>query len=331
MPTPEWTPKSLLQVSGAYWSSFALHAAVELRLITSLGREGASPQKAAQRLNASERGVSTLLSALAAMGLLRIEEGRFVPEPGVWKFLSEESTDYLGHIIRHHHQLVGGWAKLDEAVRRGGAVRESSVRSEQDREAFLLGMVNQANAQAPLIVPGVDLKGRRHLLDLGGGPGTWAFHFCRANRGLSATVFDLPTSREFFERSRAVWGLELPVRFEAGDYLHQAVPGRYDVAWLSHVLHGEGPEGCAVILKRAADALEPGGLLLIHDFILDEDRAGPLFAALFSLNMLMGTAAGRSYTEGELQAMMGAAGAQDVQKLPVTGPNGSGVVAGIVG
>lgn len=331
MPEIGWNPKSLLQLSGAYWGSCALHAAVELGVVTQLGRGGGTADEVARRTGASVRGTATLLSALAALGLLRKEGERFIPQPDVWELLSQDSPAYTGHILRHHHHLVEGWAHLDEAVRRGGPVRESSVRSEGDREAFLFGMVNQANAQAPLIVPGVDLGGRKRLLDMGGGPGTWAFHFCTANPGLEATVFDLPTSQGFFESSRSTWNPPPPVQFAGGDYLHEAVPGRYDVAWLSHVLHGEGPEGCAQMLRRAVEALEPGGLLLVHEFLLDEDRSGPLFPALFSLNMLMGTEAGRSYTGREIGSMMEEAGARDVRRLAVSGPNGSGVIRGVVG
>ena len=83
--------------------------------------------------------------------------------------------------------------------------------------------------------------------------------------------------------------------FRGGDFLADDLGGPYDAVWLSHILHGEGPEECRGIVRKAADALEPGGVFLVHEFILDDAKDGPHYPALFSLNMLLGTPAGRSY------------------------------------
>jgi len=120
------------------------------------------------------------------------------------------------------------------------------------------------------------------------------------------------------------------VDFADGDYHGDPVPGGFDVAWLSHVLHGDCPEAAARIIARAAEALEPGGLLLVHDFILDDSGDGPLFAALFSLNMLLGTEGGQSYTQGEIGDMLAAAGARDIRRLDFRGPTDSGILCATV-
>ncbi|MCP6717527.1 hypothetical protein NL524_30050, partial [Klebsiella pneumoniae] len=75
-------------------------------------------------------------------------------------------------------------------------------------------------------------------------------------------------------------------------------------------------------------ALEPGGIIMVQEFILNDAKDGPLFPALFSLNMLVGTARGQAYTEGELKAMMAAAGVRDLRRIPLDIPNGAGVIAG---
>jgi len=193
-----------------------------------------------------------------------------------------------------------------------------------------MGMFNLAMQIAPRIVPHMDLAGRRRLLDLGGGPGTYAIHFCLQNPELTAVVVDLPTTRPFAEKTIARFGLADRVAFDDGDFINRDIEGRYDVAWLSHILHGEGPEGCAVILKKAVAALEPGGLLLVQEFIMDDTKDGPVFPALFSLNMLVGTPHGQAYSLGELTAMMEAAGLTDVRRIPLELPNGAGIMAGTV-
>jgi hypothetical protein len=85
-----------------------------------------------------------------------------------------------------------------------------------------------------------------------------------------------------------------------------------------------------VILEKTVAALEPGGLVLVQEFILDDSLNGPLFPALFSMNMLLGTPSGQAYSQRELAAMLEAAGIRDVHRLPIELPNGAGVIAGTV-
>jgi ubiquinone/menaquinone biosynthesis C-methylase UbiE len=191
-----------------------------------------------------------------------------------------------------------------------------------------MGMFNLASLLAPRIAQTIDLSGSYRLLDLGGGPGTYAIHFCCANPGLSAVIYDLPTTRTFAEETIARYELTQRITFTAGDYHVDPVPAGFDAAWLSHILHADGPAACSALLHKAVAALNPGGILMVQEFILYEDKDGPPFPALFSLNMLLGTEAGQSYSERELAAMMGEAGLSDVTRLAVELPNGAGVMSG---
>lgn len=327
-----WTVPDLLKLSGDYWSACALHAGVKLDVFTPLSERPRTAPEVAAIVHANTRGLGMLLNALAALALLRKEGNSYVATPFAADVLSRNSPGYLGHIIMHHHHLMESWSRLDEAVASGGPVRERVSHGDDARvrESFEMGMFNLAMQIAPLIVPRIDLAGRRRLLDLGGGPGTYAIHFCRHNPDLAAIVYDLPTTRPFAEKTITRFGLSDRITFVGGDFVATEIEGRFDVAWLSHVLHGEGPEGCAVMLAKAAAALEPGGLLLVQEFILDDGGDKPLFPALFSLNMLIGTPSGQAYAQGEFIAMLAAAGLRDVHRLPLELPNGAGVLAGTV-
>lgn len=327
----DWTPGRLLEVSGGYWSTSALHAAVGLDLFTALGSEELSAEEVAARLGAEPRATAMLLNALTALGLVRKREECFANTAAAGTYLRRDSEHYLGHIIRHHHFLMESWAHLEQAVRSGRSQRKATVSDEDGRESFLLGMFNLASLLAPTLVKQIDLGDRRRLLDLGGGPGTYAIHFCRHNPQLQAVVYDLPTTRPFAEQTIACFGLQERIDFQDGNFLRDPIQGTYDVAWLSHVLHGEGPEGCARLLRQAVAALEPGGLLLVHEFILDDDLAGPPFPALFSLNMLLGTEGGQAYSGAQIATMLEAAGVTGVRRLPLSLPGETGVIAGVVG
>lgn len=331
MSAREWHPGDLLELSGYFWRTCALHAGVKLDLFTTIGATPMTAEEASDKVKGSRDGVERLLNALAAMGLLVKSDGRFACPPSVHRFLAKGSPKYIGHIILHHHHLMESWARLDQSVRTGRANRnQASASREEWRESFLMGMFNLAMAIAPRMADAIDLSSRRRLLDLGGGPGTYAIHFCLKNPALSASVFDLPATRPFAEKTIAGFDMQNRVSFAPGDYHSDGIPGRYDVAWLSHILHAEGPETCRNLIRKTVSALEPGGMIAIHEFILNDTLDGPLFPALFSLNMLVGTESGRAYSEAELADMLAAAGVKDIRRIPVQTPNDSGVLLGTV-
>ena len=327
----EWNPGKLLELSGYYWKTCTLHAAVKLDVFTCLGEEQMSIEDLSHRLKTSSRGMERMLNALVAMEMLIKADNKYANTSFTREFLSKDSPKYMGHIILHHHHLVESWSRLDQSVQSGRPVRERSTFSDEEwREGFLMGMFNMAMNLAPLLVSRIDISSRRHLLDLGGGPGTYAIHFCRHNPQLNATVFDLSTSRPFAEKTIERFDLSDRIDFQTGNYLKDDIDGRFDAAWLSHILHGEGPEACRKIIQKAVAVLERGGIIMIHEFILDNSMDGPLFPALFSLNMLLGTDSGQAYSEQQIMDMLAGAGAHDIQRLAIQTPNDSGIITAIV-
>ncbi len=331
MNTKEWNPGQLLEISGYYWKTCTLHAGVKLDLFTAIGKEQIKAGDMARQLDVDERALTMLLNALAAMNLLEKTEETYANLPAVETLLSKDSPQYIGYMIMHHHHLVESWFHLDEAVNTGKPVRTSaSLGDEERRESFLMGMFNLAMGIAPGVAKQIGLSNRRHLLDLGGGPGTYAIHFCVENPSLKATIYDLSTTRPFAERTIGKFNLSDRIDFLPGDYLKDDIKGRYDAVWLSHVLHGEGPGDCQKILWKTVSAMEPGGLIMIHDFVLNDTMDSPLFPALFSLNMLLGTPYGQAYSEKQIMEMLAEAGAKEIQRIPFQGPNDSGIVTGII-
>jgi len=321
----------LLELSGAFWQPCVLHAAVKLDVFTAIGDGQTGIETLAQKIGSAYNGVERLLNALVAMKLLGKSGDMFVNVPAGREFLCRESSKYIGHIILHHHHLVQGWGQLDRAVQSGQTIRNRSAFSKEEwRESFLLGMFNLAMNLAPRLVPLIDLSSKHHLLDLGGGPGTYAIHFCLSNPQLKATVYDLPTTRPFAEKTIEKFKLTDRICFLAGDYMEDDITGNYDAAWLSHILHGEGPDECQTLIHKAVSVLQPGGTVIVHDFILNNTMDGPLFPALFSLNMLLGTSSGQSYSEQQIRQMLSAAGVKDIHRLAVQTPNDSGIIVGTV-
>jgi len=325
------TPGKLMEISGGYWKTCALHAGVKLDVFTIIGEAQMTGETVARKTGTDPRALTMLLNALVAMGLLLKTDDHFASTEVARNFLSKDSQRNLGYIIQHHQQLMGSWTRLDEGVRTGQPVRERASRTDDTwRENFLMGMFNIAMQQAPKIVTEVDLSEKKHLLDLGGGPGTYAIHFCKQYPQLKATVYDLPTTRLFAEKTIGRFGLAERIAFKDVDFIEEGIEGTFDAAWLSHILHGENFEDCKRIIRKAVSAMESGGIIIIHEFILNNSMDGPLFPALFSLNMLLGTDGGQAYSEQQISDMLSGAGVHDIIRIPIESPNDSGIMVGIV-
>jgi len=71
-------------------------------------------------------------------------------------------------------------------------------------------------------------------------------------------------------------------------------------------------------------------MLIVHEFILNNAKTGPLFPTLFSLNMLLGTDDGQAYSEKEIMDMLAGAGLKEIKRIPFDSPNDSGIITGVV-
>jgi predicted O-methyltransferase YrrM len=325
----EWNVGKLLGTSSAFWRSSTIHAAVKLEIFSIIGDRERTLAEISNSLGAKQRGVKMLLNGLTAMGLLKHEDNVYKNTDFTGSYLVKSRPSYMGHIILHHFHLVDGWSQLHDAVLQGEPVETRSHGEEVERESFQLGMFNLAMAIAPSIAAAVDLKGRHHLLDLGGGPGTHAIHFCLANPTLKATIYDRKTTEPFARKTTAEFGVADRIDFVAGDFNVDPLSGPFDVAWLSQILHSNSYEECQTLIEKTVKALEPGGLILIHEFFLNDTLDGPLFPALFSMNMLLHNY-GRSYAEKEVREMLVRAKVRDIKRLGFQGPNDSAILCGTV-
>jgi ubiquinone/menaquinone biosynthesis C-methylase UbiE len=184
---------------------------------------------------------------------------------------------------------------------------------------------------APQIADQIDLSGKSRLLDLGGGPGTYAIHFCKANPALHAVIYDRPTTESFARQTVAQFGLIERIDFEAGDFNSDPIAdGSYDVAWLSHILHSNSLEQCYKIIRKCVSVMRKGGLIFIHDFILNDNKDGPEFPALFSLNMLLADNGGRAYSQKEIFDMLENSGVRQPKRHSFKAKNDSSIIYGIV-
>lgn len=153
----------------------------------------------------------------------------------------------------------------------------------------------------------LDLSGRRALLDIGGGSGIYSCCLAARNEHLRAAVFEKPPvdriAREAIERQ----GGSERVAVIAGDMFADALPTGFDVHLISNVLHDWDEPQVRAVLAKSYAALEPGGLLVIHDAHLNAEKTGPLPVAQYSV-LLMHSSEGKCYSVGEMRAYLTDAG-----------------------
>jgi hypothetical protein len=321
-----------MQMTQEVWACCAIQAAVKLDLFTPLEKGELTVAELAAAVGGDARATGMLATALVGLGLLeRQGQALRLPEDSR-KLFSKNSPDYFGHMLRHQSHILPNWLRLDEAVKTGSRVAAASAAESDDdvqREAFLMAMYNAARMQADEVAEAMDLSGRKMLLDLGGGPGTYAASFCAKNPALEAAIFDLPASKSVAEKVVGQLGLSDRIRFIGGDFNVDPFPVGYDVVWLSQILHQESPTGAAALVAKAADALEKGGLLAVQEMTIADSLDGPVSSTLFSLNMLVNTKGGQSYTFREITDMMREASLVDVKILPLALPPGRSILFGL--
>jgi cyclopropane fatty-acyl-phospholipid synthase-like methyltransferase len=160
------------------------------------------------------------------------------------------------------------------------------------------------------------------MLDVGGGSGAYAIAFARANSALRADILDLATVEPIAQRHIDEAGVADRVKVRAGDLRTDQLGVGYDLVFVSAICHMLSPEENLDLLARCHAALAPGGRVVVQDFILEPDKTAPRFAALFALNMLVGTRAGSSYSEPEYAGWLGAAGLEQIRHTRLPGITG---------
>jgi SAM-dependent methyltransferase len=323
MMKPDDAAAVLHTTARAFQRSRALLTAVELDLFGAVAAGAATPQQAAARLRADERGVRALMRALAGMGLLRKSGRRYGLSP-VSRLLAGAGGETRRKALLHSASGWERWSRLTEAVKRGGLKRERK-RPRGDgrwREFFIAAMENSSAARGTEVAEAVAPILRRSLtlLDLGGGSGGYARAFLARNPALRITVFDGPEVIPLTRRYLGPLARSGRVRLAAGDFLRDDIGRGYDVVFMSSIIHIYSPATNARLIGSVARALNPGGWAVIQDFILDDGEATPVEAALFGLHMLVSTEEGGTYTLGDIRGWLGAAGLRRVHDIPMAGP-----------
>ena len=269
-----------------------------------------SANEVADQLGMSPRAVYALLSALAELGVLAEDRNGFrLLEEHRGPLLDRGHPNYAGGLVVHRFELIRKWGWMGEILKTGSPIDDDPAEGPEGKETFIYSMRRLAKpgvrAVADLLLS--RLPENPHILDIGGGPGTYAEAYREG--GAQVTVFDLPEVVELMKERLDAAGISAV----GGDFNEGLPEGPFDAAYLGSVSHIYGPEENLALIERVADSLAPGGLIAIRDFIRGLSKG----AALFGVNMVVNTESGNTYTEEEYRGWLSAAGFEGIEVLPI--------------
>jgi len=282
-------------ITYGFMASKALFAALDFDLFTRIEEGINSATALARATKISENRLVTLLAALKSVGLIAERQGRLINAPATSKFLVAGAPGDFRDYVR----LVNGAAGYESFRHLSAALRGERVFPDKGfyeglfysagigGEQFSSAQHSGSLGPARLMAKRVDLGGRKELLDVGGGSGAYSLAFCMANPQLKATILDFAQTVETARKYARQSGLADRIAHLAGNAITTDWPKGHDVILMSYVWSAVGEDDIAVLARRAFDALPPDGLVLVHDFMVDNTREQPPFAAWYLLGSVL--------------------------------------------
>jgi SAM-dependent methyltransferase/predicted transcriptional regulator len=324
------TPDAIMQLGFGFWGSKTLLSAVELGLFTELAAGPRTLDEVRSRLGLHERSARDFLDALVALGMLQREQGRYSNTPATDLYLDRNKTTYIGGMLEMcSARLFRFWSDLTEGLKTGEPQNEckhggdlfGTLYSDPQRlEQFLSAMTGLSLGIARAIAAKFPWTQYRSFVDVGAAQGGLPVVLAQSHPHLTGTGADLPVVGPIFEKYVASHGLSSRVRFVSLDFFNEPLP-QADVIVMGHILHDWDLSTKKMLIRKAYEALPPGGAFISFEALIDDDRRTNAFGLLMSLNMLIETRGGFDYSGADCSAWMREAGFRETRVEHLSGPD----------
>ncbi len=308
MSAPLTEVRQISRVAYGFMASKALFAALNLELFGHLAAGARDVAALAAATGVAENRMETLLAVLVSLGLVTRDGAGYANAPATERYLVPGAPAYFGDYYRFQidRQIYPNLVHLDAGLAGDEANMAHTSISDwlstaAKAEDFSRAQHAGSLGPAMIMVRKIELGRARRLLDVAGGSGAYSITFCRAWPALSATIIDFPSVIEVAKRFVAEAGMAERIALVAGNALETEWPAGQDVVLMSYLLSAVGGGDIGELIDRAWSALDPGGLLIVHDFMLADDRSGPLSAASFFLSYLPLRTDSVSFSAAELR------------------------------
>jgi acetylserotonin O-methyltransferase len=323
-------PSGVLDLIEAYRRSKTMFAAVSLGVFDSLTASPKSSADLARELQANADALERLLDACVGLQLIVRDGERYENTPAATAYLTQSSPHRLTGYINYSNELMWKlWANLEDAIREGthrwqqtfgwdGPIFSHFFKTEEAKREFLMGMHGFGLISSPHVVSAFDLSRFRRLVDLGGATGHLAIAACQQYSHLHAVVFDLPGAIGLAQEIIGASPVADRIEVVAGDFFVDPLP-EADIFALGRIVHDWGEEKIVKLLTRLHERLPPNGAVLIAEKLLLDDKSGPRWAQMQSLNMLVCTE-GKERTLAEYEALLKRIGFSTVEASRTPSP-----------
>jgi precorrin-6B methylase 2 len=310
----QWIAEEVLDLARSFQPVCVLTAGAVLNVFTPLHAKSMTAEALAYELGADLRAMAVLLDALAALQFLSKQDEKYSVPEDVARLLAEQSADNVLPMVRHLANCLRRWVELPKVTKMGKCADTGpSIRgADADREDFIGAMNLISKSVAAGVIEKIQPLRFRHILDVGGGSGTWTIAFLRAVPEARATLFDLPPVIPMAEKRFAEAGLTDRVTLVGGDFYTDALPEGADLAWLGAICHQNSRQQNWDLFAKVHKALADDGFIVIRDMVMDPSHTSPVGGALFAVNMLVGTERGGTYSFDEYQEDLCDAGFAEV-------------------
>lgn len=302
--------KEFKNLFNSLWSARAIISAIELDIFSKIHNRINNIKDLSKECKASYKGMEALITYLISIGLIESKDTGLEISKDALFLSSLYKKNKLGW-FNHQKNLYYKWCFLTKAILKG-----KPIEGKFDYKSFILAM-DQGKEIEPSSLMNLNLGEEFKILDLGGGPGTFSLLFLENYPKAKVFLYDLPEVIKF-NKKRLPEEVLKNKRFKMmpGDFLKNPLGKGYDYIWLSSVIHSYGKKEIEKLIRKCAFSLNKGGKIFILDFFLNDDKTGPPFSALFSLNMLVNTKNGRTYSFQEIEEILKNSGFGEFQRLP---------------
>jgi len=309
------TTVRLQQMVRAYRQAATLMAAVELGLFTAVAKGAQSRDALARELGMTPLNTDRIVTYCLGLGLLEQVDGKLRNADDVERFLVRGRKDYAGDWMLFTKPEWNDWGKLaehlrspDKPVTLGAFAKWTVADARKYHEAtYAIGM-----GAGSRFVKLVDLSRRKLMIDIGGGSGAYCINAAKAHPGLRAIVLDLPPVVEVARDFIAENGVADRVKAEPCDFTRDPFPSGADVAVMASNQSLYGGDFIRLVVKKAFDALVPGGEMHMIGHMLNADRTGPPEAAQWALDQAVTRGTGHGHTVRDIRGYFEAAGFTEI-------------------
>lgn len=320
-------PSNILKIGVDFWASQVLLCAIELDIFTELSNGPLEINELQELFEINEDVVEDFFDSLVALGFLIKKDNEYTNSDDVDYYLDRNKDTYLGSVLGLKQYdmwgnllkyLKGDYNYLNNQER--GEFYKNLYKSKESTEEYAKSMSTLNLGDHIAIADKIDCSDYDTVVDLGCAEGGLLVQLMQKNKHIKGIGLDLPEIEEVCEKNIEKFSLHDRIKFLPLNFLTDDLP-KADAYTLGHIIHALSIEDRFMLLKKVYDSLPEGGMIIIYEHIIDDERKQNAFSLLMSINMKLESGGVGSLTGRECCSLLKEVGFTDTQVIELVGPS----------